>query len=133
MSSLYRIKCPACQKVVDIPSNQKCTCGADLILPTDGMIQFHRLGSLNGCAVPLRIYLNEISLGHLFNNQTASIPVPYGHYKLRATCGMSKSSVYFEFDITPQDRCAYFTGLNRKGFFGFYLELNKVTENKFPK
>ena len=132
MSKLFRIKCPSCQNVTDIPGNQKCKCGADLVLPEDGVIQIYRKGSLFGCAVGFGIYLNGIPLGHLANKQSIRIPVPYGHYKLHMTHGFSRSCSDQEFDITPENRCAYFKGYLGMGFVSNTVGIDRVSADQMP-
>ena len=132
MSTLLRIKCPSCGKVSDIASNTQCKCGAQLILPEDGVVQIYRMGSLFGCAIGMGIYLNDIPLGHLANKESIRIPVPYGHYKLRMSHGMNWAHQDQEFDITPQDRQAFFKAHLSMGFLTNKVVIERSSADQMP-
>ena len=41
MAQLFRIKCPSCNEVQDIPANGPCKkCNTNIVLPEDGVIAF---------------------------------------------------------------------------------------------
>ena len=132
MSQLLRIKCPSCGNVQDILGNSTCSCGNPLVLPGDGVIQMYRMGSPFGIAVGFGIYLNDIPMGYLANADSIRIPVPYGHYKVHMTQGMSRKCVDQEFDITPVERIVYLKAHINVGFITNKIVIEKVTADQMP-
>lgn len=133
MSQLFRIKCPSCGNVVDVPANTTCVkCNNPLVLPEDGVIQLYRMGNPLGMAVGFGIYLNEIPMGHLANADSIRIPVSYGHYKIHMTQGMSRKGVDAEFDITPQEKFVYLKSHIKPGFFTNSIVVERVPADQMP-
>lgn len=133
MSTLLRIKCPACGNVVDVPGNTTCAkCSNPLILPEDGVIQLYRMGNPFGCAVGFSITLNDIPLGLLANSESIRIPVPYGHYKVHMTHGMGRKCVDAEFDVTPQDRIICLKAHIQVGLITNTVVIERVTADQMP-
>ena len=132
MSKNFRIKCPGCGNVVDIPGNTTCQCGTPLILPEDGVIQLCRKSSMYGCAVGFGIYINGIPLGHLGSGETIRIPVSYGHYRIHLTQSFSSSTNDPEFDITPENRYVYLKSRIKFGFVVNPIIIERVTADQMP-
>ncbi|MCR5805278.1 MAG: hypothetical protein K6G47_13575 [Clostridia bacterium] len=132
MANKFRIKCPSCGKVIDIESNTTCSCGSPLVLPEDGMIEMYRVGNPFGAAVGFGIYLNEIPMGHLANTGLVRIPVPYGHYKVHMTQGMSRRCKDQEFDVTPQNRIVYLKAHVNLGLFTNTVVIEQSTADQMP-
>ena len=134
MAQLFRIKCPSCNEVQDIPANGPCKkCNTNIVLPEDGVIQIYRMGSPLGVAVGMSIYLNEIPLGHLANAESVKIPVPYGHYKLHMTHGMNRKCKDAEFDITPENRFAYLKARLKMGLITNTVVIEQSTADQMPQ
>lgn len=133
MANKFRIKCPSCGKVIDIESNTTCSCGSPLVLPEDGMIEMYRVGNVFGAAVGFGIYLNDIPMGHLGNTELVRVPVPYGHYKVHMTQGMSRKCVDQEFDVTPQNRIVYLKAHVNLGIFTNTVVIEQSTADQMPK
>ena len=133
MANKFRIKCQSCGKVIDIESNTTCSCGSPLVLPEDGMIEMYRVGNVFGAAVGFGIYINDIPMGHLGNTQLVRVPVPYGHYKVHMTQGMSRRCQDQEFDVTPQNRVVYLKAHLSMGFFTNTVVIEQSTADQMPK
>ena len=133
MSQLLRIKCPSCGQVVDVPGNGTCAkCNNPLVLPEEGVIQMYRMGNPLGMAVGFGIYLNDIPMGHLANSESIRVPVPYGHYKVHMTHGMSRKCVDAEFDVTPEDRFIYLKAHIKPGFWANTVVVERVPGDQMP-
>ena len=113
MSKLFRVKCPKCGTVQDLPGNGPCwKCHVMIGLPEDGLIWIYRMPSCGGrFGHSMEIYLNGIRLGSLKYDDFIRIPVPYGHYHVMMKFLNYKLSKYKgvgqEFDITPDNRIVY--------------------------
>lgn len=90
LDRLYRVKCPRCGNIADIPGVAPCKCGTLLTPQADGMIRIHRKKQFMVAATACTIYLNDTPVGRIKNNETVNIPVPYGIYDLRITAGLRK-------------------------------------------
>ena len=112
MSKLFRVKCPKCGKVQDLPGDGPCwKCKTMIGLPRDGVIQIYRMPSCLGIGRSMELFLNGIRLGCVKYDEVIRIPVPYGHYSFMAKFLDHKLSKYkgigLEFDITPNNRIMY--------------------------
>ena len=133
MSQLLRVKCPSCGQVVDFQGNGPCRkCGNAIALPEDGVIQIYRMGNPMGMGVGMGIYLNGIPLGHLANTDSVRIPVSYGHYKLHMTLGLNRKCKEQEFDVTPDNRFAYFKAHVMVGFWSNTVVIEQATPEEMP-
>ena len=97
----YRVKCPSCGKVQDIPANGNCGCGAPLSVFNDGCIRIYRMGNPIGIAVGMGIYIDNQPYGLLGNTETVMIPLSAGRHLLHMTHGMNRRCTDVTFDIAP--------------------------------
>ena len=100
----FRVKCPACGEVCDVPEGGRCKkCGAVLSTEGPAMLRLYRMGSPIGVAVGFGIYIDGQPYGHIGNKQTVYIPLPYGAHNLHMTCGMSRKCRDLQMNLTPED------------------------------
>ena len=109
MSDSFRVKCPNCGTVQDLPGDGPCwKCKTIIGLPRDGIIQIYRMASCRGIERSMEIFLNGIRLRCVKYNNVVRIPVPYGHYHVMVKFLDYKLSKYkgigLEFDVTPENR-----------------------------
>ena len=113
MSKLFRVKCPKCGTVQDLPGNGPCwKCHVMIGLPEDGLIWIYRMPSCGGrFGRSMEIYINGILFGYVEFNESIRIPVPYGHHHVMAKFMDYKLSKYkgigLECDVTPYNRIVY--------------------------
>ena len=134
MSYLLRAKCPSCGHVFDAAPNNPCPkCGTMFQLPQDGVLQIYRMGNFFGAAVGYGIYINGIPYGHLANQQSVRIPLPYGRYSIHFTCGTVRRCQDAIIDLTPQNRFAYIKGRIKTGFWSHSLVAEHARAEDMPQ
>ena len=130
MSTFFRIKCPACGNVCNVPENGSCTkCNVPVQTSGEGMIQLYRMGSPIGVAVGYGIYINGIPYGHIGNKETFRIPLSYGTYTLHFTCGMTRKCEDLTVVLSPENPYAYVKAHIKPGFWTNKL----IAENSTPE
>jgi len=135
MSLLYRVKCPFCGKVEDLPDSGPCRkCRNPIQLPGDGIIHIYRSHEALGVGYRMYLFLNGIHLGYLGFGESIRIPVQYGHYSVVMRYpekGLRRpTGIPFEFDITPDNRVICLKAYTRPGYMTntTYLEQSSLEQ-----
>ena len=114
----YRVVCPICKKVTNLPGDAPCPkCGNQITILRGGMIQIYRMGNFIGAAAQAGIYINGVPYGHVGNRSTVMIPLEFGSYLLHMTMGMNRRSNDPTIVLTPQNPVAYLKMHIRMGVF----------------
>ncbi len=134
MVKKFRVKCPSCGTVLNVPAGSACTkCGSGLDFEEPGMIEIYRMGNFVGSAVGYGIYLNDQPMGHVADRESVFIPVPYGTYKLHFTCGMNRKCNDPVFEVTPEDPRVCVKVHIKMGFITNKLVAERVSPDTMPK
>lgn len=131
--ALFRMKCPVCGKVADIPGDGPCPqCGQPLAVWQGGGVQIYRMGSPVGIAVGYGTYINGQPYGHIGNKQSVYIPLPYGTYTLHFTCGMTRRCKDVTVTISPEQQFAYVKARIKMGFWTNTIIAEQVPMEEMP-
>lgn len=134
MARTYRVKCPKCGEVINLPGTAPCPkCGTPIDVALPGLIQIYRMGNFIGSMAGYGIYLNDMPLGHIGDRETVLIPVPYGTYKLHMTCGMNRRCNDPVFEINPQDPYVCVKAHIKMGAFTNKIVVERVTPDTMPQ
>ena len=118
MPSSFRVKCPGCGKVADLPMGAPCpSCHAPMPPLPNSFIQIYRMGSPIGMAVGYGLYINGEPYGHIGNRQSICVPLPYGSYNLHFTCGMTRRCQDLVVLLTPETPAGFVKAHIRMGFW----------------
>lgn len=114
-----RVKCSNCGDVNNInPSAATCPkCGQPLNIPPDGCIYLYRQGSFYGIAGGFGIYIDGQPYGHIGNQETLCIPLPYGIHNIHCAVGMSRNCRDLQINLTPENRQGYAKVYIKPGFW----------------
>lgn len=134
MSKLLRAKCANCGDVSDIPANYTpCKkCGKPLDISGDAVIQIYRMGSPIGMAVGYGIYINEHPCGHIGNKESIRIPLPYGTYTLRFTCGLTRKCEGVTITLSEEKRHAFVKAHIKMGFWSNKVVAEECSASEMP-
>ena len=133
MADQFRIKCPSCGHVFDGEPTSSCPkCKLPTAVSAEGGVQIYRMGSPIGIAVGYGIYINEIPYGHLGNQESVRIPLPYGTYTLRFTCGMTRKCQSVTVTLTPENRLAYIKARIKMGFWANKIIAETAKPEEMP-
>lgn len=96
-----RYCCPNGHAFDGTEQNGVCpTCGAPL--QKGGFIQLYRMGNYMGSMVGMGIYIDDIPFGHIANQQSLRISVPFGPHKVHVTHTTTRKCNDPVFTVSPQ-------------------------------
>lgn len=104
MAKVFRMKCPHCGNVVNVPQTDPCPkCGTLLDTNQPAAIAVYRMGNFMGAAAGFGIYINNEPYGAIGNRETLIFPLPYGSYQMHVVCGMNRRCNDPVITLSPND------------------------------
>ena len=104
MAKVFRMKCPHCGNVVNVPQTGPCPkCGTLLDTNQPAAIAVYRMGNFMGAATGFGIYINNEPYGAIGNRETLILPLPYGSYQMHVVCGMIRRCNDPIIPLSPND------------------------------
>lgn len=133
MALTYRVKCPTCGKVQNLPRSGPCVdCGETLKVNQQGAIALYRMGNFIGAVSGYGIYLNGQPYGAIGNRETIILPLPYGSYRLHIVCGMNRQCNDPVIRLTPKDPFVCLKVHVRLGFNSNRYIIQRVDPDTMP-
>ena len=130
----YRVKCPQCGEIVNLPGTGPCPkCKTPIDVNMPGMIELYRMGNFMGSANGFSIYINEVPFGHIGNKEHLIFPLPYGDYMMHIACGMNRRCNDPVIHLTPEDPHACLKVHMKMGFTQNSFILERVDPSEMPK
>lgn len=131
--SLFRLKCGACGHVVNAEAGSACPkCAKALASGTESYVQIYRMGSPFGMAIGYGVYINEEPYGHLANKESIRVPLPFGKYTFRFTCGMTRNCDSLTVELTPENPVVYMKARMQPGFWTNKIVCETATADSMP-
>ena len=103
-------------------------CGAPL--QKGGFIQIYRMGNFMGAAVGMGIYVDDLPFGHLANQQSIRLSVPFGTHKLHMTHTTTRACNDPVYTLSPQYPNVWCKAHFAKA--GFKINIDTVTPDTMP-
>ncbi len=129
----YRVMCPSCKKVFNLPGDGPCPhCGSMVTLPRGGLIQIYRMGNFIGGAAAAGIYINGAPYGHVGNRQTVQIPLAFGSYLLHMTMGMNRRCNDPTITLSPENPVATLKMHIKMGAFSNTMVIEHADPSTMP-
>lgn len=133
MANGFRVKCPKCGEVFDIPGDCTCAkCGTPLNAYQPAMIHLYRMGSPLGVAAGFGVYINGLPYGHIGNTETIHIPLPYGAHTVHVASGMNRRCNDMTVNLTPQAPVGYLKVRMKPGFWSNSFEIMPSDSSEMP-
>ena len=134
MAKRFRIKCPNCGELSNLPGNAPCPkCGAPISVETQGAIALYRMGSFVGVANGFGIYINNVAYGAIGNRESLIFPLPYGTYQLHVVCGMNRKCNDPVITLSPEDPYVCMKVHKKMGFVQYSFILERVDPSTMPQ
>lgn len=134
MAKRYRVKCPVCGEVINLPGSGLCTkCGTPISVDQPCSIELYRMGNMMGAATGFGLYVNEVPYGAIANRESLILPLPYGSYKLHVVCGMNRKCNDPVVNLTPEDPRVCMKVHMKMGFIQNTFLLERVDPSTMPQ
>lgn len=134
MAKRYRVKCPVCGEVINLPGSGPCTkCGTPISVDQPCSIELYRMGNMMGAATGFGLYVNEVPYGAIANRESLILPLPYGSYKLHVVCGMNRKCNDPVVNLTPEDPRVCMKVHMKMGFVQNTFLLERVDPSTMPQ
>ena len=134
MAKTYRVKCPHCGEIINLPGSGPCTkCGTPISVDTPASVTMYRMGNFVGAANGFGIYINNVPFGHIGNRETLVFPLPYGDYLFHAACGMNRKCNDPVIHLSAQDPHVCLKVQMEVGFFQNTFRIDRVDPSTMPK
>lgn len=134
MAKRYRVKCPKCGEIINLPGSGPCPkCGTPISVDTPAAIELYRMGNFVGSANGFGIYVNEVPFGAIGNRESLVLPLPYGSYKLHVVCGMNRKCNDPVVTLSPEDPRVCMKVHMKMGFVQNTFLLERVDPSTMPQ
>ena len=134
MAKKYRVKCPKCGEMLNLPESGACKkCGTLIDVHQQGTVALYRMGNFVGGANAFSIYINEVPYGFIGNRECLQFPLPFGEYKLHIACGMNRRCNDPVVRLSAEEPLVCFKVHMKMGFVQNSFILERVDPSEMPE